>query len=163
MYDEGHLRHLEAIAKLQDRGLNLRTIRDALRQNDRCQLSLQDWLGVEADLSAPWLDESPLLLDETALHERLGDSSPKLRAALERAGLFERQGRGSQRRYLVRSPGMLEIALRLNAAGVDVASGVRADQDPSQENPSSLRRDDPAICRSNRQGVRSRDQPGGGR
>jgi DNA-binding transcriptional MerR regulator len=126
VYDQGHLRRLEAIAKLQERGLNLRTIRDALRQIDHGRLSLQDWLEVEADLSAPWLDESPLLLDEAALRERLGDSSHGLRVALERAGLFERQGRGEQRRYLVPSPGMLEIALRMNAAGVDIASGARA-------------------------------------
>lgn len=126
LYDEGHLRRLEMIAELQDRGLNLRTIRDALHQIDRGRLSLQDWLGVEADLSAPWLDESPLLLDEAALCERLGDSSPELQAALDGAGLIERQGRGEKRQYLVPSPGLLEISLRLNAAGVDIASCVRA-------------------------------------
>lgn len=126
LYDEGHLRRLEVVAKLQDRGLNLRTIRDALKQSDRGRLSLQDWLGVEADLSAPWLDESPLLLDEAALGERLGDASPALRAELGRAGLIQRQGRGEKRRYLVPSPRLLEVTLRLNASGVDIASSVRA-------------------------------------
>jgi DNA-binding transcriptional MerR regulator len=126
VYDDGHLRRLEAIAKLQDRGLNLRTIGDALRQIDCGRLSLQDWLGVEADLSAPWLDESPLLLDEAALRERLGDSPPGLTAELIRAGALQRQGRGKALRYLVPSPAMLEVALRLNAAGVDISSAARA-------------------------------------
>lgn len=96
--------------KLQDRGLNLRTIRDALKQSDRGRLSLQDWLGVEADLSAQWL----------------GDASPGLRAELGRAGLLESEGRGDKPRYLVPSPRLLEVTLRLNASGVDIASSVRA-------------------------------------
>jgi len=126
LYGDSHLRRLEAIAKLQERGLNLRTILDALRQIDRGRLSLQDWLGVEADLSAPWLDESPVMLDEAELGERLGGSPPGLLPELVRAGAIERKGHGKARRYLVPSPAMLDVALRLNAAGVDVSSAARA-------------------------------------
>jgi DNA-binding transcriptional MerR regulator len=120
LYDDAHLERLRVIAQLQDRGLNLRTIRDALRHVDRGGFSLQEWLGVEADLSAPWLEEQPILLDEAALKARLGDAPRGLRTTLERNGLLDPQGSGQARSYLVRSPGLLDITLRLHAAGIEV-------------------------------------------
>lgn len=126
VYGEAHLERLQVIAQLQDRGLNLRTIRDALRHVDRGDLSLQKWLGIEADLSTPWLDEAPVVLDESELQARLGDAPSGLRTSLERSGLLERRGRGEARRYVVPSPSLLDITLRLHAAGVAVSTASAA-------------------------------------
>lgn len=126
LYDGSHLERLRVIAQLQDRGLNLRTIGDALHHVDRGGFSLQDWLGMEADLTTPWLDETPLVLDDSELEERLGEVPRGTRTALVRGGLLEARGRGASRRYLVPSPSLLDIALRLQEAGIDIETAVSA-------------------------------------
>jgi DNA-binding transcriptional MerR regulator len=126
LYDDSHLERLEVVAQLQDRGLQLRAIRDALREVAKGKMSLEEWLGMEADLRAPWREETALTVTEEELHIRLGQRSPGFVAALVRADLLQRQVDHSPPGYVIPSPGLLDIALRLEAAGVDIDTGAQA-------------------------------------
>ncbi len=115
-YGPRHVERLELIARLQDRGLQIRAIRNLLDQLDCGQTSLEDWLGFEAELRTPWSEDAPELLTEVEIQERLSDRPPGLLAALVKAGLLEREAN----QYLVRSPALLKIVLILEANGIDV-------------------------------------------
>src|SRR5574341_2534889 len=112
VYREVHLHRLRLIAQLQDRGLHLRAIRDALRQAAHRRLSLEEWLGIGEQLRVPWQRETPLTLSEADLRQHLGDRRPGFVARLERAGLLRRQGDRLAPTFVVRSPGLLEIGLK---------------------------------------------------
>ncbi len=118
-YGEPHIKRLELIAKLQDRGLQIRAIRNLCERLDGGQSSLEGWLGFEAQLRSPWSGDSPQLLGEEEMQARLADRPPGLLGALLHANLVERQSD----RYLVRSPALLTMALTLeeNGIGVDAA------------------------------------------
>jgi len=118
VYRREHLQRLHLIAVLQDRGLQLGAIRDALSRVENGELWLEDWLGLHAELRTPWSEERPMLLTEQELAERLGHR-PGLVSALLDAGLLRRAPQQSAS-YLVRSPGLLDITLELEAAGVDI-------------------------------------------
>ena len=120
LYGEEHLQRLRLIAQLQDRGLHLRAIRDALRQAARRRLSLEEWLGIGDQLHQPWFEETPLVLREAELHQHLGDRPAGFVAALGRAGLLRRQGGRRAPSYLVSSPGLLDIGLKLHESGLDI-------------------------------------------
>lgn len=124
VYHRAHLERLRLIARLQDRGLQLSAIRDALKRVEKGELWLEDWLGLGEELSAPWSEERPTVLTERELAGRL-DHRPGLVAALVEAGLVRREG-GLAGDFLVRSPGLLDIALQLDAAGVDVGTAAGA-------------------------------------
>ncbi len=126
VYSDEHLARLQLVAKLQDRGLRLRAIRDVLRQARRRKLSLDDWLGLGEHLRASWSEEAPLLLNEADLHEHLGRPPAGFIGALSRAGLVRHQGDRLPPTYIVPSPGLLDIGLRLNDAGVDIETGAEA-------------------------------------
>jgi DNA-binding transcriptional MerR regulator len=115
-YGATHVERLELIARLQDRGLQIRAIRNLLDQLDRGQASLEDWLGFEAEIRTPWSADVPELLTEEAVQELLVDRPPGLLAALVKAGLLEREAN----QYLVRSPALLKMCLTLEANGIDV-------------------------------------------
>ena len=115
-YGATHVERLELIARLQDRGLQIRAIRNLLDQLDRGQASLEDWLGFEAEIRTPWSEDVPELLSEEALQELLVDRPPGLLAALVKAGLLEREAN----QYLARSPALLKMCLTLEANGIDV-------------------------------------------
>lgn len=126
LYREEHLQRLRLIAQLQDRGLHLRAIRDALRQAARRRLSLEEWLGIGEQLRQPWSEETPLVLRTTELRQRLGDRPARFVATLVRAGLLRRQRDQGAPAYLVPSPGLLEIGLKLHDAGLDIETGAEA-------------------------------------
>ena len=115
-YDATHVERLELIARLQDRGLQIRAIRNLLDQLDCGQPSLEDWLGFEAELRTPWSEDVPQLMSEEELQERLAGRPPGLLAALVKAGLLEREAN----QYLARSPALLRMVLTLEANGIDV-------------------------------------------
>ena len=138
-YGATHVERLELIARLQDRGLQIRAIRNLLDQLDRGQASLEDWLGFEAELRTPWSEDVPELMSEEELQERLVDRPPGLLAALVKAGLLEREAN----RYLVRSPALLKMCLTLEANGIDVetahaATGILASHLSKAANELSL-------------------------
>jgi DNA-binding transcriptional MerR regulator len=114
--DATHVERLELIARLQDRGLQIRAIRNLLDQLDCGQASLEDWLGFEAELRTPWSEDVPQLMSEEELQERLAGRPPGLLAALVKAGLLEREAN----QYLARSPALLRMVLTLEANGIDV-------------------------------------------
>jgi DNA-binding transcriptional MerR regulator len=126
LYREEHVQRLRLIAQLQDRGLHLRAIRDALRQAAHRRLSLEEWLGIGEHLRQPWSDETPLVLTEAELRQRLGNRPAGFVATLLRVGLLRRQGDQLAPAYLVRSPGLLDIGLRLHDAGMDIETGAEA-------------------------------------
>ncbi len=126
LYREEHLERLRLIAQLQDRGLHLRAIRDALRQAAHRRLSLEEWLGIGEQLRQPWSEETPLALSEAELCQRLGDRPAGFVATLVRAGLLRRHGDQHAPAYLVPSPGLLDIGLKLHDAGLDIETGAEA-------------------------------------
>src|SRR5574337_1555530 len=65
VYGPSHLERLRLIAQLQDRGLRLRGIRDALHDVAKGRMTLDEWLGVEAHLRTPGSTETAVLLSET--------------------------------------------------------------------------------------------------
>jgi DNA-binding transcriptional MerR regulator len=119
-YGTAHIERLELIAKLQDRGLRLRAIRDLLTRADRGELRLDEWLGLEGQLTAPWSDVQPQLLGEEQLREMVQGNRPGLIGELEEAGFVVREGHS----FLIRNPALVHIALQLERAGVsfDVAT-----------------------------------------
>jgi DNA-binding transcriptional MerR regulator len=123
-YGDEHLRRLHLIGELQDRGLRLNAIRDAFNRVEKGELWLEDWLGLGEELRAPWLEERPAVLSDAELFERV-DHRPGFVSALVDAGVVRRQG-GLSPTYLVRSPALLDITLRLEAAGVDVETAAAA-------------------------------------
>jgi DNA-binding transcriptional MerR regulator len=123
LYGDEHLERLRLIAQLQDRGLSLKAIREALRDVEQGRLSLEDWLGLGEQLRRPWSEDAPALLTEQELAERLEGRRPGLLAALSDAGLVREQA-GLPPTYLVPSPGLLDVALRLEAAGVELRLAV---------------------------------------
>jgi DNA-binding transcriptional MerR regulator len=121
-YGPEHVERLELIARLQDRGLQIRAIRNLLEQLDCGQASLEDWLGFEAQLRTPWSEDSPELLSEAEMQARLEGRPPGLLAALIKAELVEREAN----QYLVRSPALLRMALTLEANGIDIETAKAA-------------------------------------
>ena len=117
-YGEPHVERLELIAKLQDRGLRIDAIGDLLKRIDRGELDLAEWLGVEAEMQTPWAADHPRTVTEAELYDLAGEKRPGLLADLARAKLVDRRGDV----YLVPSPALLQLAMRLESAGVDLAT-----------------------------------------
>ena len=125
-YRPEHVARLKVIAELQDRGLRLDAIRDALQQIEHGGDSLHTWLGVGDRLQAPWSDDHPMVLTQIELEERIGGHRPGLVSELCRVGVIERQGNARPASYVVPSPGLLDIGLQLEIAGIDAITGWEA-------------------------------------
>jgi len=123
-YGPAHVERLELIARLQDRGLQIRAIRNLLERLGCGQASLEDWLGFEAELRTPWSEDVPQLMSEQEMQERLEGRPAGLLAALIKAGLVEREAN----QYLVRSPALMKMALTLEENGIDVETAHEATQ-----------------------------------
>ncbi|MCU0267986.1 MAG: MerR family transcriptional regulator [Acidimicrobiales bacterium] len=127
-YGHDHLDRLRIIGELQDRGLQLDAIRDALRQVTEGGDSLQQWLGVSDRLQAPWSDDRPVVLSEEELLERLGPlgDRPGILGELQRQGTVTRQGNSRPAMFVVPSPALLDLSTRLDAAGLDAETAFEA-------------------------------------
>jgi DNA-binding transcriptional MerR regulator len=121
-YAPQHLERLKLIAQLQDRGLRIDAIRDVLASIDRGELDLAEWLGVEQQVQAPWANDQARTVNEDELYEIAGTRRPGLIADLLRTRLAERHGDV----YLVRSPALLAIAIKLESAGIDLETAAHA-------------------------------------
>ena len=121
-YGEKHLERLRLIAQLQDRGLSIDAIRDLLASIDRGETDLAEWLGVETALQASWANDHPRTVTEAELYELAGSPRPGLIADLLRAKLLERRGDV----LFLLSPALLGVAMRLEAAGVDLETAAKA-------------------------------------
>jgi DNA-binding transcriptional MerR regulator len=118
-YSPDHLERLKVISELQERGLRLDAIRDALAGIGRegGNLSLQAWLGV-GEMQVPWSDDRPVEFTEDEMRERLS-ARPELLDRLIEEGQIEPRGEGHDRRYLVHSSGLFDIGTGLARAGID--------------------------------------------
>jgi DNA-binding transcriptional MerR regulator len=126
VYSDTHLERLRLIATLQDRGLRLRAIRDALRHAERGELSFEDWLGLGEHLRTPWSEETPTLLSEAELRQSVGERPAGLVATLVRVGLLRREGDRLPPTYVAPSSGLFDIGLKLYDAGMDIETGAQA-------------------------------------
>lgn len=118
VYTDEHVDRLELIATLQDRGLRIRGMRQLLSRPDADD-AVKQWLGLSDKLSTPWTDERPRVVDEAEMSALIGDRPSGTLAAVLRAGLAERR-EDAPHSYLISSPGLLDVALRLVDAGLGV-------------------------------------------
>lgn len=116
VYTDDHRERLELIAELRDRGLTLTAIRDLVAR-DRPGRTVAEWLGIDATLSAPWSDDRPRIVDRDGLAELTGGRRAGLLAELQDAKYVEPAEGGT---WLVQSPGLLDLALQLHDAGIDI-------------------------------------------
>jgi len=121
-YNPVHLERLKLIAQLQDRGLRIDAIRDLVLRIDRGELDLAEWLGVEQQVQAPWANDQARTVSEAELFELAGSKRPGLVADLLRVRLIQRHGDV----YLVRSPALLAVAMKLEASGIDLDTAASA-------------------------------------
>ena len=125
VYTQEHRERLRLIGQLQGRGLSLRAIRDALDEVERGRLSLEDWLGLTDELRRPWAEDAPAVVALEHLQRRLTGHPDVDVDTLVTAGLV-RPPDGDPPGCLVPSPALLDMALTLDAAGVDVPTSVGA-------------------------------------
>lgn len=118
VYEAAHVERLELIATLQDRGLQLKAIVTLLAQVDRGEVAVADWLGLDAQLQEAWADDAPRLVELAALEALAGPLGPGRLAELKRLELVEQRGAA----YLVPWPTLLQLAVRMEALGVDLAT-----------------------------------------
>ena len=121
-YGDAHVERLKLIAQLQDRGLRIDAIRDLVASIDKGELDLAEWLGIEHEVQTPWADDQPRTVDEEGLYALAATRRPGLVADLVRAKLAIRHDNV----YLVPSPALLGIAMRLVAAGVELPTASAA-------------------------------------
>jgi DNA-binding transcriptional MerR regulator len=116
-YGPKHVERLKLIAQLQDRGLSIKAIRDLVRELEKGRLDVNDWLGLEKKLRAPWSEDHAELMTDDELRAALGDGArPGLVGDLLRIKLLRKEGKG----YLVASPALLRIAVEIEQAGIDL-------------------------------------------
>ncbi|MFT5201302.1 MAG: DNA-binding transcriptional MerR regulator [Candidatus Aldehydirespiratoraceae bacterium] len=119
VYNGGHRERLAVITELRDRGLTLHNIRDLVASKLPTR-TVSEWLGVDATLSAPWSDDRPATVSHDELVVMIsadGDAPKGVIGELSDAGYVEAQ---SGRIWLIPSPALLDHALRLRAAGIDI-------------------------------------------
>lgn len=123
-YGKHHVERLKLIAQLQDRGLRIDAIGDLMKRIDRGEVDLAEWLGVEEQMHTPWVLDQAKTLSEAELYDSAGSRRPGLLADLERAGIIERKGDV----YLLGSPALLGIAMKLETVGIDLQTAVKASE-----------------------------------
>jgi DNA-binding transcriptional MerR regulator len=113
-YDDSHVRRLEGIARLQERGYSIAAIRDLFDAWDR-GAGLRDVLGVDDAIGLP-ADEAPIAITRERLAEHLPEvaRSDRLLARACRIRLLARDADG----YLARSPALVQLVADAIAAGV---------------------------------------------
>ena len=116
-YNAEHLERLRVIGGLQERGLKLEAVRSLLAKGGTDPRSVGDWLGVDAALRNPWVDDAPRSATLGEVHDLLGVRPHRLVGELVDSGLLERRADAT---FSIPSPALLDLALRLLDAGVSV-------------------------------------------
>ena len=127
-YDESHVRRLEGIARLQERGYSIAAIRDLFDAWEQ-GAGLRDVLGVDDAIGLP-ADEAPIAISRDQLAELLPGiaESDRLLARACKLRLLVADGDG----YLARSPALVQLVADAVAAGLsptaalDLAEAVTA-------------------------------------
>jgi DNA-binding transcriptional MerR regulator len=114
LYDESHVRRLEGIARLQERGYSIAAIRDLFEAWEQ-GAGLRDVLGVEDAIGLP-ADEAPIALSEEQLVELLPEiaESKRLLSRARGIGLLYEDGDG----YVARSPALVQLVADVMGAGL---------------------------------------------
>ena len=118
VYGRHHVERLALIGTLQDRGLQIKAIRDLTQRIDRGELTIDEWLGLEDTIGASWSDETPKLYTKAELLETVGRSGAI--GGLIASGLLERKGDA----YLAPSPSLLSTVIQMESAGIDLEVAV---------------------------------------
>ncbi|HET6335285.1 MAG TPA: MerR family transcriptional regulator [Polyangiales bacterium] len=121
-YDDTHAERLRVVSELQDKGLRLRAIRELILTPEADSDSIQQWLGLGRRMGS--LADEPVLLTEDELKELLGNAPAGTLSQLRRHGAIEPEGTGLNPRYLVRSPSLLRLAVRLEEAGISIETAL---------------------------------------
>ncbi len=116
IYGPEHLERLELIVELRDRGLTLSAIKDLVTAHHPTRTVAQ-WLGIDSSLSVPWSQDRPRVMSRDELRELIGGQRRGLFADLQDAGFIRPDEVG---RWVVTSPALLDLALTLQDAGIDV-------------------------------------------
>jgi DNA-binding transcriptional MerR regulator len=117
MYNDSHIERLGLVADLQNRGLRLRAVRDLLRREELNGPAVQEWLGIEQQIKE-WSRDEPKLLSGQELKEMIGDQPAGVITRLIRLGIIEPHGKGVETRFMVNSPALLRVAMKLEQAGI---------------------------------------------
>ena len=115
-YGQAHVERLANITALQDRGLQIKAIREVLDRAERGEFDVADWLGTHDKLTSPWTPDAPKVMTAAELQAELEGRRPGILGELVRVGAVERRGDA----YLVESPALFAMALRLERVGVPV-------------------------------------------
>jgi len=120
-YDESHVRRLETIRQLQQRGYSIAGIRDLLSAW-AAGSGLERVLGGAQDPPVAAIDEAPVLFTGEALAQLLPGvvSSPRLLGRLTRSGVVVRHGD----HYAARSPALLTLLADTMAAGLPASDAI---------------------------------------
>jgi DNA-binding transcriptional MerR regulator len=116
-YDDGHLARLRLIAQLQEEGFSLASIKQLVDAWESGR-SLDDVLGLEAQVTAAWSPEQPVRLQPERYNELFGDqvvSPENFARAVEMDLVAFEDGE-----IIVMSPKLLEIGAELARAGIPV-------------------------------------------
>jgi DNA-binding transcriptional MerR regulator len=124
IYGTHHVERLKLVAQLQDRGLRIDAIRDLMASIDKGEVDLAEWLGVEQQMQASWANDRPRTVTEAELFELTGSKRHGLVSDLVRSKLVERKGDV----FLVESPALLTLAMKLEGAGVDLETALGASE-----------------------------------
>ena len=91
-------------------------IRDLVKR-ERPSSTVAEWLGIDATLTAPWSDDRPRVVERDELTALVHGRRPGLLAELQDSGYLKPADSGT---WLVPSPALLDLALALHDAGIDV-------------------------------------------
>jgi DNA-binding transcriptional MerR regulator len=119
-YDESHVRRLEGIARLQERGYSIAAIRDLFDAWEQ-GAGLRDVLGVDDAIGLP-ADEAPISITHAQLAELLAPiaESARLLARARKVRLLVADGDD----HLARSPALVQLVADAIAAGVSASAAL---------------------------------------
>jgi DNA-binding transcriptional MerR regulator len=122
IYTDEHAERLRLIARLQDQGLTIKAIRGVLARADRGELALGDWLGLKDQLQTPWGEDAPRVVSRQELFDLTDTDRDGLISDLVRTKMIKRSGDV----FSVPSPALLQVTMRLERAGIDLATSAAA-------------------------------------
>jgi len=119
-YDESHVRRLEGIARLQERGYSIAAIRDLFDAWEQ-GAGLREVLGVDDAIGLP-ADEAPIAITREQLVELLPTiaGSERLLARAGKLRVIQADGAG----YVARSPALVQLVADAIAAGVSATAAL---------------------------------------
>lgn len=116
VYRPEHAERLELIIELRDRGLTLTAIKDLVTAHHPTRTVAQ-WLGIDSTLSVPWSQDRLRVMSRDELRDLIGKNRRGMIADLQDAGFVRPDESGM---WIVPSPALLDLALALQDAGIDV-------------------------------------------